>query len=59
MSADWFEMRIYPTSAGISIYFRDINERKRVEEESERRANLLDLSFEPIIVWRLGGGIES
>ncbi len=59
LSGDWFEMRIYPTSAGISIYFRDINERKRVEEESERRANLLDLSFEPIIVWRLGGGIES
>ena len=26
-------MRIYPTSAGISIYFRDINERKGVEAE--------------------------
>ena len=37
----------------------DITERKRAEEELERRADLLDLSFEPIIVWRLGGDIES
>ena len=33
LSGDWFELRIYPTSAGISIYFRDINERKGVEAE--------------------------
>ena len=59
LSGDWFEMRIYPTSAGISIYFRNINQRKRSEEESARRAALLDLSFEPIIVWRLGGAIEA
>ena len=30
---DWFEVRVYPTAAGISIYYREINERKRVEEE--------------------------
>lgn len=36
----WLEMRVYPTSAGISAYFREISERKRVEEalrESEER----------------------
>ncbi len=32
-SGDWFEVRIYPTSAGISAYFREINERKRIERE--------------------------
>jgi PAS domain S-box/PAS domain S-box/PAS domain S-box len=30
---DWFEVRVYPTAAGISVYYREINERKRVEEE--------------------------
>jgi len=36
LSDDWFEVRIYPTPAGISVYYRDINERKRVEAERER-----------------------
>jgi PAS domain S-box-containing protein len=31
-SGDWLEVRIYPTPAGISIYFREINERKRIEQ---------------------------
>ncbi len=30
---DWFEVRVYPTPAGISVYYREINERKRVEQE--------------------------
>ena len=33
---DWVEMRVYPTSAGISVYVREIGERKRIEEERER-----------------------
>ena len=32
----WFEVRVYPTSAGISLYFHQIDERKRVERERER-----------------------
>ena len=31
----WLEARIYPTSSGISIYLREINERKRREGERE------------------------
>ena len=31
-SDDWLEVRVYPTPAGISIYFREINERKRTEQ---------------------------
>ncbi len=35
-TGDWLEARIYPTAAGISAYFRDINERMRVEADRER-----------------------
>jgi PAS domain S-box-containing protein len=34
-AGDWRELRIYPTSAGLSAYFRDITERKRKERERE------------------------
>ena len=30
---DWYEVRIYPTAAGVSVYYRQINERKYVEQE--------------------------
>jgi PAS domain S-box-containing protein len=29
----WYELHAYPSADGISVYFRDINERKRSEEE--------------------------
>ena len=32
-SDDWLEVRVYPTEAGISAYYREINERKRIEQE--------------------------
>jgi PAS domain S-box-containing protein len=32
----WFELRAYPTSAGVSVYLRDISERKRKEAERDR-----------------------
>jgi PAS domain S-box-containing protein len=35
-SGAWLEARVYPTSAGISAYFREISERKRVEDERQR-----------------------
>ena len=31
VGGDWLEVRIYPTPVGISVYFREINERKRAE----------------------------
>jgi PAS domain S-box-containing protein len=39
----WFEVRVYPSPAGLSVYFRNINERIQMEEtrksEAELRAN--------------------
>jgi PAS domain S-box-containing protein len=37
----------------------DITERKRTEESLERQADLLRLSFDAVVVWRLEGAIES
>ena len=32
----WFEVHAYPSPEGLSVYMRDITERKRAEEERER-----------------------
>ncbi|MHB1161859.1 MAG: sensor histidine kinase [Chloroflexota bacterium] len=31
----WFEVRVYPSRSGLSVYFRDVTERKEAEEERE------------------------
>jgi len=42
----WLEARLYPTPAGVSAYFRRIDDRKRTEQERERllEAYRLELS---------------
>ena len=32
----WFEIRVYPSKAGLAVYYRDITERKRTELELAR-----------------------
>ena len=38
---------------------REITERKQAEEVLRRQADMLRLSFDAIVLWRPGGGIES
>ncbi|USZ67540.1 PAS domain S-box protein [Halorussus salilacus] len=44
----WYEVHAYPSETGLSVYFRDVTERKRRErelEESERRYRALVENF--------------
>lgn len=50
----WFENRIYPSPAGLSVYFHEITDRKRAERtlrDSERRKEALIANL-PGIVYR-------
>jgi PAS domain S-box-containing protein len=58
----WYEVHAYPSSEGLSVYFRDVGERKRVEialRESEQRFRQLADAM-PQIVWtaRPDGNID-
>jgi two-component system cell cycle sensor histidine kinase/response regulator CckA len=46
----WFEMRAYPSGTGVSVFFRDVTERKRSEEERLTTSKLESLGT-------LAGGI--
>jgi len=37
----WFEVRAYPSPTGLSVYFTDVTERKRREDEMARRDRVL------------------
>ncbi|MEG4148914.1 PAS domain S-box protein [Microcoleus sp. Pol12B5] len=32
----WVDVRVYPSPTGLSLFFRDINDRKKIEQERER-----------------------
>ena len=39
----WFELRAWPTPDGLSVYFLEVTERRRVQEQAERSARRLAL----------------
>ena len=56
----WFEVRAYPAlNGGISVYFRDITERKRQAEEAQQLAAIVQSSDDAIIGKSLEGIIRS
>jgi len=40
----WYEVTAYPAPEGLSVYFRDVTERRRVEQERQQFAALVDAS---------------
>ncbi|WP_222913032.1 PAS domain S-box protein [Natrinema sp. SYSU A 869] len=46
----WFEVRAYPSETGLSVYFRDITERKEREQELELFRTLLDNTTDSVLV---------
>lgn len=62
--AAWFELNVYPFDRGVTVYFRDVTERREVREELQRRearmreqAELLDKAHDAIIVWGVDGRV--
>ena len=57
-SKRWFDIRAYPApEGGLSIYFRDITERKRAEDESRHLAAIVESSEDAIVSTSLKGAI--
>jgi PAS domain S-box-containing protein len=44
----WFECHCYPSEAGLSVYFHDVTERKRAEEEMAWLASFPERNANPI-----------
>lgn len=40
--AAWYEVQVYPSAAGLAVYFRDITARKDLEAERDRLATIKD-----------------
>jgi len=55
----WFEVRAYPFEGGLSVYLRNITERKEVEEMHSRLAAIVESSDDAIIGKTLDGIIQS
>ena len=56
---DWFRATVTPIPDAIAIATQIVTEQKRVEEALQRQAEMIELSFDAIFVWQLGGAIES
>ncbi|PSP75578.1 hypothetical protein BRC81_14390, partial [Halobacteriales archaeon QS_1_68_20] len=42
----WFEVRAYPSETGLSVYFRDVTDRKEHEQDLERTRRRFEAIFE-------------
>jgi PAS domain S-box-containing protein len=55
----WFEAHAYPSAEGVSVYLRDITERKRAEVTNNLLASIVESSEDAIVSKDLNGVINS
>jgi PAS domain S-box-containing protein len=46
----WFEVHAYPAEEGLSVYFQDITDRKRIEQTIQEQVTLLNVATDAIFV---------
>ena len=46
----WFEMHAYPSKEGLSVYYRDISDRKRAQEALRESEERFHLAFENAVI---------
>ncbi len=56
VTGDWLEVRIYPTGVGVSAYYREINQRKAIEEELRRFRLLAEQARDIMLFVRYSDG---
>ncbi len=55
----WYEIRVFPSDVGISVFFRDITSRRRAEELDREKNQLLEQTYDAIFIWSPDDGIVS
>ncbi|WP_225336422.1 PAS domain S-box protein [Halomicrobium urmianum] len=48
-SGTWFEVTVYPSASGLSVYFQDVTERKERERELERYEQTIETVWDGVV----------
>ncbi len=55
---DWFDVTVYPSESGVSVYFHDVTERKEREQELRRRTQAIEEAPLGITLADVSSGLE-